>query len=247
MRRLIILHTNDLHNQLSIPSAQIIRELKEQDENTLLLDAGDAISAGNIYFHPAGEPILDIMSDTGYDAMVLGNREFHFLKIGLNAKIASAAFPVLSANLKTNKSEITLPVKSHIIKELANGLRVAIIGLSVPMITEKMLSRIVSNYIFDDPIEAAARLVPEIRKQADILITLTHIGLDIDRELANTVPGIDLIVGGHSHDLLDEPEYVGQTAIVQAGWYARLVGRVEIEVSASEPPVISSSIITLGE
>lgn len=247
MRRVVILHTNDLHNHLKAPAAERIRSLKEAEHNVLLLDAGDAISAGNIYFRPGGEPILELMSSAGYDAMVMGNREFHFLQIGLKAKLASASFSILSANLRGAKSDIDLPVKSHIIKELDNGVRVGIIGLSVPMITEKMLSRKVSSYVFDDPVEAAERLVPRLAGQVDLLVALTHIGLKNDRRLAEAVPDIDLIVGGHSHDVLEQPEKVGWTDIVQAGWFAQHIGRVEVQLDAPEPPAISASVVSLRE
>ena len=229
MPKLTIFHTNDFHNKLTAEKAWRIKDLKRSSPDSILLDAGDAIWAGNIFYRPGGEPILKLMSDVGYDAMAMGNREFHFLASGLNQKIGWAKFPVLCANVRPT-GEAKLPVKSHIIIE-RNGLVVAILGLTVPMITERMLSRKVSSFVFYDPIEAATRIVPELRKQADFVIALTHIGLEADRKLALTVAGIDLIVGGHTHATLDQPEIIGRTAIVQAGWYARSIGKIEIDPS----------------
>jgi 2',3'-cyclic-nucleotide 2'-phosphodiesterase (5'-nucleotidase family) len=227
MPKLTIFHTNDFHNKLTDQKARRIRDMKSSSPDSILLDAGDAIWAANIFYRPGGEPILKLMSDAGYDAMAMGNREFHFLASGLKKKIGFAKFPILCANVRpTGESE--LPLKSHIIIE-RNGLAIVILGLTVPMITQRMLSRKVSSFVFDDPIETAARIVPELRKQADLIIALTHIGLEADRQLALAVPGIDLIVGGHTHTTLNQPEIIGRTAIVQAGWYARSVGKIEIE------------------
>lgn len=227
MPKITIFHTNDFHNKLTAAQAAHLHELKSSTPNSLLLDCGDAIWAGNIYYRPGGEPILKLMNQAEYDAMAMGNREFYFLETGLRKKIGWADFPVLCANIRpTNGAD--LPVKSHISLDIC-GQKVVIFGLTVPMITEKMLSRKVSSYVFDDPLDTAARIVPELRPQADILIALNHIGLKLDRELAEKVPGIDLIIGGHTHAVLEEPEMVGDTAIVQAGWFAHYVGKVEIK------------------
>jgi 2',3'-cyclic-nucleotide 2'-phosphodiesterase (5'-nucleotidase family) len=221
-----IFHTNDFHNKLTDAQAERLRKMKEATPGAILLDCGDAIWSGNVYLRPGGEPILKRMNYAGYDAMCMGNREFHFMAAGLRHKIGWAEFPVLSANIRpTNGAR--LPVLPHITLE-RNGLRVTIMGLSVPMITERMLSRKVSSYVFDDPIETAARLVPELRPHCDLLVSLNHIGLHLDRKLAETVPGIDLIVGGHTHAVLESAEMVGETPIVQAGWYAHYVGKVKI-------------------
>ena len=239
MEKITIFHTNDFHNRLTAEQAGKLRELKSSTPNSLLFDCGDAIWSGNIYFRPDGEPILKLMNDAGYDAMVMGNREFHFLAIGLRKKIGWAEFPVLSANIRpTNHAD--LPVKTDLTFEL-DGVKAVVFGLTVPMITEKMLCRKVSSYVFDDPIETASRLVPELRERADLLIALTHIGLKKDKELAAEVPGIDLIIGGHTHAKLESAEWINKTAIVQAGWFANYVGKVEIE----SPGVINAGLLKL--
>ncbi len=221
-----IFHTNDFHNKLTEPQAERLRDLKTGTPGSLLLDCGDAIWAGNVFFRPGGEPVLRMMNHAGYDAMCMGNREFHFLATGLRQKIGWANFPVLSANIRA-RNGADLPVLPHITFE-RNGLRVTILGLTVPMITERMAVKNISAYVFDDPLEVAARLVPELRRDCDLLVSLNHIGLALDRKLAETVPGIDLIIGGHTHAVLESAEMVGATAIVQAGWFAHYVGKVEI-------------------
>ena len=98
------------------------------------------------------------------------------------------------------------------------------------MISERMLVRRVSAYVFDDPISTAQRIVPTLRPECDLLICLSHIGLNSDRLLAMKVPGIDLIVGGHTHATLPEGERAGETLIVQAGWWGHSFGRVSVEL-----------------
>ncbi|MDO8587837.1 MAG: metallophosphatase [Armatimonadota bacterium] len=238
-----IFHTNDFHNAFDERKAARLKSLKDQTPDSLLLDAGDAIWAGNVYVRPGGEPALRLMSRAGYDAMAMGNREFHFMQSGLRRKIGWAEFPVLCANIRPARPRARIPVTPFITKELG-GLRIAVLGLTVPMITERMLSRKVSAFVFDDPIAVAAKLVPELRPTHDLVIALTHIGLKEDRRLSVEVPGIDLIIGGHTHALLDSPEMVGGTAIVQAGSWGRHVGRLQIEPDGNEVR-ISGSIMQL--
>ena len=86
MPTLHILHTNDFHNHFSPAQAETVRRAKDGLNDVLLLDAGDAVSAGNVGVRPGGEPILTRMSDAGYDAMTLGNREFHVADALLRCK-----------------------------------------------------------------------------------------------------------------------------------------------------------------
>ncbi len=286
MARITIFHTSDLHNKLDCASAQLLDTLKDNTPDSLLLDSGDAIWAGNIFWRPGGEPILDMMSDIPYDAMTLGNREFHFMLPGLVSKTSRAAFPVLSANLRASNtsgvaaiapsplageglggpstgsvSRAPSPlageglegpstgsasgapsplagegwgeggiIRSHVAFERA-GLRITVFGLSVPCITERMKVKRVSAFYFEQPIAAALQLVPRLRPECDLLIALTHIGIKADRELAEAVPGIDVILGGHTHTVIDPPERVGDTWILHHGHHGHHVGRVDVEVN----------------
>jgi 2',3'-cyclic-nucleotide 2'-phosphodiesterase (5'-nucleotidase family) len=246
MPDLTILHTNDLHGKLTDRAADVIAQEKSSVGNCILLDAGDAVSSGNIYYRPGGEPILARMSDLGYDAMTMGNREFHFLAAGLESKVKLAKFPVLSANLHSKDGDIGPTVRPSVTLAVG-GLRIVVFGLSVPMITKRMLASKFSPYWFSDPIDAAKSIVPQLRSQADVLIALTHIGLQTDLELAGAVSGIDLVVGGHTHATLAEARMVGGTAVVQAGWWGHCLGRTEITMPAApgEPPHIEERLIDL--
>jgi 2',3'-cyclic-nucleotide 2'-phosphodiesterase (5'-nucleotidase family) len=296
-----ILHTNDFHNRLLPEQAARLTGLRRSIGNTgLLLDAGDAISAGNITFRPGGEPILTEMTSIGYDVMTVGNREFHFSRQGFFAKLGCAGFPVLSANVRpmrggaslpavlqampvapqaipllqalnsnTNSCDIdpeqgpstgepaaraaepaaraaepaaraaepaARPVQSFVLFELAGKFRVLAFGLTVPMITERMASRHVSAFVFDDPIAVGTLLTSRLKAafQPDLLIALTHIGIARDRDLAVAAPEIDLIIGGHTHVVLEHGERIGETLIVQAGSHGRYYGIVEVAPNSVE-------------
>jgi 5'-nucleotidase len=236
MASITILHTNDFHDHLSEEQARRLKERRtELGDAGLLLDSGDAISSGNITYKPGGEPILDLMSDAGYDAMTVGNREFHFSTAGFSAKVSRARFPVLCANVRARGEVGRLPVIPAITRTVSGSVRVTVFGLTVPMITERMLARKVSAYVFDDPIGTATALVPKLRPECDLLVCLSHIGLAKDRELAARVARIDLIIGGHTHAVLETGERVGETLIVQAGWWGHYLGTVEIDAGQQRP------------
>lgn len=230
MPDLTILHTNDFHGKLSDLAAETIARERSSSERCLLLDAGDAIASGNIFYRPGGEPILARMSDLGYDAMAMGNREFHFLEAGLKAKVRLAQFPILSANFRSDLRWAARAVVPSVRFDLG-GLSIGVFGLTVPMITKRMRVSKLSPFWFDDPVSCAVEIVPKLRSEVDLLIALTHIGLRADVELAASAPGIDIVVGGHSHAVLDEPRVVGNTVILQAGSWGRHLGKADVALT----------------
>jgi len=248
-RTVTILHTNDFHNHLSPEQAAYIKKRKiGLGESVLLLDSGDAISAGNVGVRIGGEPILDVMNDIGYDAMTMGNREFHVADGILRHKIGNANFPILCSNIRYQKESTTeLPLKPYVRLTLANGLRVTVIGVTVPMVTSKMSARVLSSYLFDDPVTTIATLIPDLRGASDLLIALTHIGLKEDQRLAAACPDLDLIIGGHSHVVLTEAQVVGSVPIVQAGWFGHYLGRVNLEVGPTGARVLSAVLEDLKQ
>ena len=242
-----LLHTNDFHNHLSRSQAEVIEREKAKLQNVLLLDSGDAISAGNVGVRPGGEPILTLMSGTGYDAMTLGNREFHVADTLLRLKIGKAAFPILCANIRwrDDKGE-TLPIIPSLVKTLPNGLRVGIFGLTVPMVTPRMTARLVSAFVFDDPVAVAREQIAALRSGVDALIALTHIGLREDERLAGACPELDLIAGGHSHHKLHEPKVVGGVPIVQTGWFGHFLGETRLTWTGQNgKPAVTSRLVDL--
>jgi len=259
MARLVIFHTSDIHNRLTAERARSLHDLKARAPDSLMLDSGDAIWAGNLFWRPGGEPVLDLMNEVPYDAMCLGNREFHFLRAGLESKTSRARFPVVSANLRgignwelgigncgspntQHPTPNTRPRPCLVFER--GGVRVGVFGVSVPCITQRMLVRRLADFYFANPIEAAREIVPKLRDECDLVVALTHIGIKLDRELAESVPGIDLILGGHAHTVTDPSERVGQTWILHHGSHCKYVGRVELDVT-SERVDVKSELIPL--
>jgi 2',3'-cyclic-nucleotide 2'-phosphodiesterase (5'-nucleotidase family) len=229
MARLVIFHTSDVHNRLTPERARFLHDLKAGSRGSLMLDSGDAIWAGNVFWRPGGEPVLDLMNEVPYDAMCMGNREFHFLRRGLVSKTVRARFPVLSANLRSIGNWELGIGNCAILRR--SGFNVGVFGLSVPSITQRMLVRRIADYYFDDPVEAAREVLPKLRDLCDLVVALTHIGIKRDRELAESVPGIDLILGGHTHTATESPERVRETWILHHGFHCKYVGRVELDTS----------------
>jgi 2',3'-cyclic-nucleotide 2'-phosphodiesterase (5'-nucleotidase family) len=250
--RVTILHTNDFHHHLTPAPAEFLkRRTAELGPDTLLLDSGDAISAGNIGVRPGGEPILTLMSDTGYDAMTMGNREFHVADAILRHKIGSARFPILCANIRYkdgDADDATLPLSPFMVQTLPGGARVGVVGVTVPMVTERMAARHLSAFLFDPPIPVVQRIAQELRPDVDLLIALTHIGMTADEQLAQSCPELDLVVTGHTHLVVRHGDKSGGVPIVQAGWFGHHYGEIAFDLTPGERPrIIESAIHELRE
>jgi 2',3'-cyclic-nucleotide 2'-phosphodiesterase (5'-nucleotidase family) len=227
MADLTILHTSDLHNQLTVEMSESLCHIRESLGVDLMLDSGDAIWAGNIFWWPWGEPILRRMLAAGYDAMCLGNREFHLSSIGLRSKLSKAVFPVVCANIRPRIHGGNLAVEPYDVFSVLGG-NIAVFGLTVPCVTRQMFVSNVASFHFIDPVEAAAELVPELRENSDFVVALTHIGIEEDRRLAESVDGIDLILGGHSHPVTNEPFSVNGTLVAHHGSGGRYAGLITV-------------------
>jgi 2',3'-cyclic-nucleotide 2'-phosphodiesterase (5'-nucleotidase family) len=183
------------------------------------------------------------MNVIGYDAMTMGNREFHVADGLLRLKIANAKFPILCANMRYQKvTDDLLPLSPFFSKTLSNGLRVAVIGVTVPMVTSRMTARVISSYLFDDPVNIVSDWVGKLRIDHDVLIALTHIGLKEDQRLAAACPDLDLIIGGHSHAVLSTPQFIEGVPVVQAGWFGHYVGEVLLTVDGTGVRLTQSSL-----
>jgi 2',3'-cyclic-nucleotide 2'-phosphodiesterase (5'-nucleotidase family) len=144
----------------------------------------------------------------------------------MRAKFAGAMHPVLCANWKDkNGAQVFEP--SHV--WTVNGVRVAAFGVMVPIVTDRMTTRAASNYLWDQPVPCAVEVAGALRKKADVVVALTHIGIAQDRRLAEATSDIDVIFGGHSHTVIEAPEVVNGVAICQGGSHAQFVGRYVIE------------------
>lgn len=215
-----LVHINDLHGHLRPEHVSLLREARGEDG--LLFDTGDCIRTGNLGVPLKPEACWALMAEASLDAGTIGNRETHVLESAFRAKIAGCQHRLLCANMvRRGTGERVLP--ASVTLERA-GLRVGIFGVSVAMVTERMKTKGLSEFLWTDPIETAIAQARELRPNVDILVALTHIGQSQDRKLAERCPEIDMIFGGHSHTVLEQPERVGQTWIMQGGSHARFMG-----------------------
>ena len=218
-----ILHTNDMHGRLDERRFRLLSAVR--DDADLYFDTGDAIKTGNLGIPLGEDPVWNQLAQLRCTASVLGNRETHILRSAFLGKIAGARHPILCANLRDKWGDRPLP--GSIVVEFG-GFKIGLVAVMVPMVTERMRTRAASAYLWDDPIKTAIEHGSTLRESVDLLFALTHIGLTQDRKLAE-VRLYDLILGGHSHDLLADPDVGSGTPILQAGSHARVAGRYDWE------------------
>jgi 2',3'-cyclic-nucleotide 2'-phosphodiesterase (5'-nucleotidase family) len=244
MPTLHVLHTNDLHNRLSPGKAAFIRDLKAHfAPDVLLLDAGDAVSAGNLGAKKV-EPILARLAETGYDAMAMGNRESHPTRAALDIKLNSAKVPVLAANIRPRKDRrVPRIVQEYLIFDVADA-EVAVFGLAPAITPPDSFWAKVTDYVFDDPLKTGPGLARKLREQADLVIALTHIGYEQDVILAAS-PAIDLIIGGHTHRAVTPPEHHAHAWIAATEAHATHVGHLTVTFDETGITEIAGELIAL--
>lgn len=225
---LTIMHTNDTHAHLDGIAKRVtaVNEIREQTDNTLLLDAGDVFS-GTLYFNEyLGQADLEFMNLLGYDAVTFGNHEFDLGSSpegheALANYVKAAKFPFVSANVDFSKDKLFTGLFSDlvsadpengkiytgIVKEI-DGEKVGIFGLTT---AETVDIASPGSVAFEDYIKEAQKAVKAFKGQdVDKIVALSHLGYDDspaydnDQILAKTVTGIDVIVGGHTHTQLDK-------------------------------------------
>jgi 5'-nucleotidase / UDP-sugar diphosphatase len=248
--RIVLLYTNDLHGQVEPVSGQygglvnlvsLIDQVRARDpERTLLLDAGDALQGTYVSNSAQGEVMIAAMNLAGYDAWTLGNHEFDFGQEALLARIAQANFPTLAANLYDKATGRLWNVEPYTILQ-AGAARVAVVGLAYPNTPGITKPENVEGLGFGPAVETMRSVLPEVLQQTSLVVVLSHLGIDGDRELAQAVDGIDVIVGGHSHLALTGPEVVNGTLIVSAGSKGQSLGRLELEVDTGTGEVTAYS------
>ncbi|MBP1754685.1 MAG: bifunctional metallophosphatase/5-nucleotidase [Firmicutes bacterium] len=232
--RLTILHTNDIHSNFE-NLAKIVNQTNEwRDSNTLVLDAGDFADFKRIELQGTdGLAAMELLDSAGYDALTIGNNElFQGLDVLRNMAL-NAKLPLLSSNLRSlDHSEISEVNKSIIINK--NGLRILIIGASPSIGPFNDLL----GFMLVDYLEAVQNEINKSQNQYDVCILVSHLGMDKDREIAEKICGIDIIIGGHFHILMDQPEIVNRTIIHTSGAQGEHIGKLVVEVTNNQVQLI---------
>jgi len=268
---LTILHVNDSHSYLDatpetlVPGGELVvarlggwarlasavDRVRRQKPNVILLHAGDAVQGGLYFMEFGGEPEMRLLDRLGFDAMTLGNHEFDRGADFLAGMLRKTDVPVLAANVAApGVPALAERLRPHAILSVGGEL-VGVIGLTSA--DTRFTSSPGSGVAFVDEAATARTRVAELEAMGiDKIILLTHVGLERDRQLAAEVPGVDVIVGGHSHTLLGDPARLGglgltpeaaypvtvkgpggaDVLIVTAWKWARVLGRLDVSFDA---------------
>ena len=258
-KKITILHTNDVHSHIDPfpenhprnPSmggvarrANIIEQIRKEEENVLLLDAGDIFQGTPYFNYYGGELEFKLMSMMKYDLATLGNHDFDNGIDGFFAQLPNANFDFVSANYDFKNTELNGIVKPYK-TFLKDGIKIGVFGLGIELegLVDKKLYKETKYY---NPIEVATDITKTLKEteKCDLIICLSHLGFDYknekdkpsDLKLAATTQDIDLIIGGHTHTFLDKPviktNKVGKQVVInQVGAYGINLGRIDFYFS----------------
>ncbi|HLG17745.1 MAG TPA: 5'-nucleotidase C-terminal domain-containing protein [Blastocatellia bacterium] len=206
--------------------ATLQKSIRAQSPNTLFLLAGDFMSPSVASRLFKGKQMVDALNSAGLDIATFGNHEFDYGADVLRERIKDSGFAYSSANVIDKQTGKPFGgVQPYIIREFA-GVKVAVFGLLLP--ATYTMSHPGQGIRFDDPIAVGARLSRRLRRMgADVIIALTHLPMRDDKRLAASAD-VDLIVGGHEHELLESQ--AGRALILKAGSDARNLGRIDVNL-----------------
>ena len=266
--KITILHTNDVHSHIEAfgPNegrnankggvarrASLVETLRNENPNTLLLDAGD-IFQGTPYFNfYGGELEFKLMSMLKYDVATIGNHDFDNGINGLYAQLPHAKFDFISANYDFTNTVMDTHVKPYktFIKD---GIKIGVFGLGIEL--QGLVNKAAyKETVYLDPIEIAQDMsrILKTEEACDLIICLSHLGYEYkkapskisDIKLAKATQDIDLIIGGHTHTFLDKPTVetnaVGKSVLVnQVGCYGLYLGKIDFYFDAKKLKAIES-------
>ena len=251
---LTILHTNDVHSRIEpfesgrnkgyggvSRRAALIKKIRSEQEHVLLLDAGD-IFQGTPYFNFfGGELEFKLMEKLKYDAATIGNHDFDGGIDGLYKQLPNITFPLINANYDFSDTIMHDSVKPYQIFQKGD-IKIGILGVGIELegLVPKSLYK---NTIYQDPIESANYYAKVLKheEKCDYVICLSHIGYYFrndptkinDKMLAAESEDIDLIIGGHTHTFMREPDLIKNknnepVMVHQVGWAGIVLGRIDV-------------------
>lgn len=253
LKKLTVLHTNDTHSQLEpfpanhpkYPSmagiarrATIVNQIRNEEKNVLLLDAGDIFQGTPFFNFYGGELNFKLMSMLKYDAATIGNHDLDNGVAGFKKHLGLAKFPFVVSNYDVGDSLIKNDVEKYLILN-KDGIRIGIIGASIEL--EGLVDpKNFTGIKYQDPIEKSNKYAKELKKKhsCDIVILLSHLGYKYkgdkvsDVVLAENSKNIDLIIGGHTHTFMDAPDVRKNldnqdVLVTQSGFAGIQLGRID--------------------
>ncbi|HEX9980321.1 MAG TPA: metallophosphatase [Flavobacterium sp.] len=270
-KHVTILHTNDVHSYIDpFPAdhpknpnmggvarrAALIAEIRRENPNLLLLDAGDIFQGTPYFNYYGGEIELKLMSMMGYDLATMGNHDFDNGIDGFHAQLHNANFGFVSANYDFSNTILNGIVKPYRIFN-KNGVKIGIFGLGVELagLVDKKLYK---ETAYNDPTGITQDIVRKLKhdEKCDLIICLSHLGYQYkndpdkisDLKLAALTRDIDLIIGGHTHTFLERPTIVKNAAgtdvlVNQTGCYGINLGRIDFYFNKGDKSSNGRSIV----
>ena len=256
-KNLTILHSNDIHGDFlpkmtesgetgGLPRLSgYVKKVRAEEKNVIYANAGDMFRGSVIDSEYLGLSTIDMMNLLAPDVMTVGNHEVDYGIAHLLFLEKCARFPIINANLFVTFSNTRLFTPYLTIER--DGMKILFIGiLTQEVIASTRSEKVIGTFI---DVEAAAKEVGIIcdnyrTRFTDMVVLLTHIGIEADRELAALLDpdwGVDLIIGGHTHTVMEEPEVVNGIPIVQAGTGSGLIGRFDIEYDTLRKKVVKKA------
>ncbi|SMC59234.1 bifunctional metallophosphatase/5'-nucleotidase [Moheibacter sediminis] len=256
MQKITILHTNDQHSRIEpfevssdertsnkggfARRAALIHKIRQEEPNVLLLDAGDVFQGTPYFNYYGGELEYKLMTQMGYDASTIGNHEFDNGLEGILKQLPHAGFDIICSNYDFSNTILDGKFKPFQIYK-KEGVKIGVFGLGIQL--EGLVGKeMYGDTRYLDPIKVAQGMVRFLRqeKECELVICLSHLGYEYkndpkkvsDIHLAQKTSGIDLIIGGHTHTFLPEPQQFknkdGKMVLVnQVGWAGLYLGRID--------------------
>lgn len=213
-----------------------VKQIREQDKNVILVDAGDTIQGNFVetFKHEAVDPMMLGFNEMNYDVWVLGNHEFDFGLSVLNRSLTQFKGRALAGNIQRPDSNPFLPAATIIEK---NGVKIGIIGMDTPMtqVFAEGTNRL-EGMSFTNPTLEVKKVIGQIKNDVDAIVLVAHMGLDNENDIkdtgvsdiANANPEIDAIVAGHMHTKIDKATVNG-VIITEPDKYGRVLSRIDFQ------------------
>jgi len=272
-KNITILHTNDVHSHIEpfskdhseFPNkggverrATLISEIRKQNPNTLLFDAGD-IFQGTPYFNfYGGEIEFKLMSMLGYDAITIGNHDFDNGMDGLDKQLINAKFDIISSNYDFKNTILESKVSDYKIYD-KSGIKIGVFGLGIEL--EGLVSKeLYKETKYLDPVDIANDTAKKLKEteNCDIVICLSHLGYKYEKfpnkvsdlNLAKSTKNIDLIIGGHTHTFMNKPvvvkNNVGNDVLInQVGCFGLYLGRIDFSFDSDNNMIFNSNLLMI--
>ncbi len=231
---IVIVHVNDIHGRIEQfgKLAAFVNGIKSKNENTFLVSAGDMFTGNPVVdrYPDKGFPIINLMNNLGFSIAELGNHEFDYGQEILKKRFIQATFPIICSNIISDKSPIGQTKQYYTIKT-NNGIKLAFIGYL--QVNEKGIPDTHPDRIKNIEFIPFTNLVEKqrhLKDSANILIALSHLGIENDKVLATKFPELEIIIGAHSHTFIPNPvNKIGKPMIVQCGSYLEYIGKLTIK------------------